>query len=753
MLHICKLLKRMAKNRVTGILNLIDRNKSDVITKQFNQLSKQLKHAKEHILRSYPNETTTLNNFIRDTVSEYCEDLEIKTEKTYRPNEVCLDVKSVINLTNIDIPEDVRLTASFGPKFCFDTDDDLLNNANFLTHTKNSLERGCPIETYCEIYKQISIELSEKYKTFSTNDTWTEFLKYRFLKFRKIHPDILITRSDKGKHTVFVHKDEYHNKMLQLISQQNDYIEIPDIDIEGLQNQNNNFVEELVHMGAIKATERHFYIDKCCNTARMYGLFKIHKESLPLRPITSACSSPGFKLSGFFADMLSRTYDDQGFHVLGSSYIIDDLNKLTIQPDETLVSFDVVSMFTNIAIDKMLHIIRNKADFIHNTYHIPFNTLEKVMIFLLRECAVFTYNKKFYKQRDSLAMGSPLSPILAKILMNDILNHIIPNRIEPKFVALYVDDSLWLLKRNMVSMVLNLLNDYDPRIRFTCERENELFSINFLDITIMRTANNRLITRWYKKPFASLRLINYHSHHDKSCIVQTAVAMVKTIIKLSHPVFFVENRELIKEMLKLNSFPQTHIISIINKYCTYMKGNINSTKYFGKYIPIYYQGSLSTRLKNKLYPLLHGARIVTVPNRNGTKISSQIKSKIRLEDKTNVVLSLTCHCKSKLILRKTGYLLRAKPILDDLKNKYNYTQTGKCNTTHKFGRLSHFQVKNFSMVNNMYHMIAYAHRRKLTDTTFSPPIAQFSKHLKITASSQQRIAKYIFRSTKTISET
>lgn len=730
MVSLCRSLLSLAKSKTKQITESIHHQQLLIIAHE-QKLKKEIRILQQRINNAYKNETQTLNKFVETTLDEFIEIEEQKIELSYRPTNVELDKKSIYNLTNLSIPMDVQLAVSFGPKFCFDDDNNLLSMATFITDTTFQFENSCAAETHMQCYKIISAELTKiSNREMLTADTWLEFLKYRVRKFINQHPDVLITRSDKGKHTIFIFKNDYISKMLNLITANNDYIEIPSIDIEALQNKNNKFIDQLVAGGTISETSSKQYKDFCCNPARMYGLIKVHKNDKPARPITSACDSPGFKLASFFSQLLSNLYNEQGLHLRNSNDIIEKLYSTTIEDDEMLASFDVVSMFTNITIDLMLSIIQQRSDTLRDQYHLDFETFREIMNFLLKECAVFEWNECFFRQNDTLAMGSPLSPILAKILMSEIMNKIITDAIHPKLVSLYVDDSLWILKRNILSDVHGALNNFHPRIQFTYETEND-GRINFLDITIQREEEEKsLITNWYKKPFASSRLLNFYSRHEPNCILQTAIAFIKTILKLSSPCFFQQNKLTILETLRANCFPETVISHLIQKYYTLMTIAAPTIKYPGEYIPIPFKGKLTHRIKKRLSTFLTVGRAVGVPVRSGSRNFSYLKDPIEPRNKTNIIVILTCFCSQKMIVRKTAYLKRAGDILDLLTHNYHVSKKGKCaGPIHRFGKWQYLQIKNYSKMTRMFESLTYAFRIRLIDTKIHPPTYHFASHL------------------------
>ena len=62
-----------------------------------------------------------------------------------------------------------------------------------------------------------------------------------------------------------------------------------------------------------------------------------------------------------------------------------------------------------------------------------------------------------------------------------------------------------------VPRILNLFNNYHERIVFVAELE-EHSKLNFLDITLIKTPSNIIITDWYTKPTWSGRFLNRQSN-------------------------------------------------------------------------------------------------------------------------------------------------------------------------------------------------------------------------------------------------
>jgi hypothetical protein len=95
------------------------------------------------------------------------------------------------------------------------------------------------------------------------------------------------------------------------------------------------------------------------------------------------------------------------------------LKSVKFQNVDTLVSFDVVSLFSNVPVDEGLKIIRNKLHNDNTSAELSVLQFEAI-IELLEVCLRTTYFRaedSFFKQKDGKAMGSTLSPIVSNIFM------------------------------------------------------------------------------------------------------------------------------------------------------------------------------------------------------------------------------------------------------------------------------------------------------------------------------------------------
>ena len=126
----------------------------------------------------------------------------------------------------------------------------------------------------------------------------------------------------------------------------------------------------------------------------------------------------------------------------------------------------------------------------------------------------FTFKGRFYKQQEGAAMGSPISPIVANLYMEDLETKVIQSvQNPPSFWRRFVDDTLTIMKSPQVESFLNHLNSIDHHIQFTKEESRPDGSLPFLDILITPKEDSSLSTTVYRKPTHTDLYLQWDSNH------------------------------------------------------------------------------------------------------------------------------------------------------------------------------------------------------------------------------------------------
>ena len=111
----------------------------------------------------------------------------------------------------------------------------------------------------------------------------------------------------------------------------------------------------------------------------------------------------------------------------------------------------------------------------------------------------------YYQQVFATAMGSPVSAVIANLVMEDVEQRALASApVNPSF-----------LSENEIDVLLQHLNSIEPSIQFTIERETDR-KLVFLDTCVHRTIEGKLETDVYRKPTHTDKYLSFNSHHPKS---------------------------------------------------------------------------------------------------------------------------------------------------------------------------------------------------------------------------------------------
>lgn len=651
--------------------------------------------------------------------SSYLEEIEKKIEIDYRPSDVFFNKDALINMTDLPIPDDIQICLSFGYKFLSPYSCNDKNMHSILAQLDQCIDESIPdlkiLEASIDIYRILSPRSRVQH---DDNKKWLAFIAHRTKAFFKTNPHIFATKSDKGGHTVVISIPDYEARLQSHIREGN-YSLMNQDPLQGLIDEE----KEIIWILSRTKKLNDFLFDNrivlgvafepnTLNLPKFYGLPKIHKKDMPLRPITTTIGSAGYYLAKLFDRMLSFVFPRTDYHIKDTYEFVkfiksirsddilipyDEVDEIPNSPsemnfgevhlkeDDVLVSFDVVSMFTSIPFELVFDIIMSKAEVFQFSFDIDRFLLARLVSFLLKECMVFTALDKIYKQNDGIPMGSCLSPTVARIVMDKVILHLLDRIPQISFIKVFVDDTIAAVHKDCIDLALNALNDFRPnQIKFTLERENDAASINFLNVTLHRK-DTQILTNWFRKSFASGRLLNYYSSHKRTTIIATAVHFIKTVLILSDSIHFQSNKSIVFRTLRDNSFPETTIISLMNEYYTIMKPitkqkdtdeALNSEHHVS-------QENMSTQLRQligradeekkgyKIFPhsicegrrikktiLTHKApRVILADSVKNTKINaiSTRKTITPVGKRNNLILVSRCICKKKYKIVNTKF--------------------------------------------------------------------------------------------------
>ncbi|CAH8682592.1 unnamed protein product [Schistosoma rodhaini] len=237
----------------------------------------------------------------------------------------------------------------------------------------------------------------------------------------------------------FLNRDEYISKVISILNDSTRFI------IDNTQKDLTNATEKrllkkLIELLKKSLIDNHTYNElktKESQLPYLYGLPKIHKTDILMRPIISMTKSPFHKLTRWLTRCLEPIRKKLAPYSLKDSFeFVQKLDNINAS-DKFMVLFDVSSLFTNIPLDETAEILGEYSELLP----LPIHEF-KQLLFLCTKNIQLKFNNVFYRQIDGVAMGCPLGPILADIFMGN-LEHKKPKHAidSTTLYCIYVDDT------------------------------------------------------------------------------------------------------------------------------------------------------------------------------------------------------------------------------------------------------------------------------------------------------------------------
>ena len=179
---------------------------------------------------------------------------------------------------------------------------------------------------------------------------------------------------------------------------------------------------------------------------------------------------------------------------------------------------------------------------------------------------LFQFNGELYEQTDGVAMGSPLGPLLANVVMCHIENQLGQKSMIPSSYRRYVDDTLGTMPNTeSATDFLQVLNSVHPSLSFTMELEHD-DSIPFRG-TVLTGCGGTLTTEVYRKPTDTGLLLHFQSHVDSRYKKDLVNTMVNRGYRLSSTKEgFAKECNKLRTMCSKLRYPKTLVDSTINKF-------------------------------------------------------------------------------------------------------------------------------------------------------------------------------------------
>lgn len=611
-------IKSQAARRTIEIANKIwIKEEIKYLYKKLNDTKSKMKIVFEEIKSQYHNETIEeILQFISDWVRPK---IEKKKETHIKKIKHLIDAQKmnimknnnitevefntgIKNLTEIDFDDNELSLLSKSIKYNLNLDDKLNTIENDLLEVEVAI-RQKEKETQDQLRFNFTHELdkydiSKRNKDKVSQKTKDQLKIVNSITVKLKENEAILTKADKSNTTVVINKNDYDNKVKDFISS-NDF-EILNLDPTTEFTKTTN--EAINKCKSIpKVIKNQIKMIKP-QSPTLRGQPKIHKEEIPIRPIVNFMSAPTYKLCGYLQRKIKRNIiNEHDYSVINTLDLINKIKDKDIPQNSLFLSFDIKNMYTNIPISPTIKILKETLT---QSKTLSKNEIEDIV--KLTKIATsqnyFKFDSSYYIQKEGLAMGSPLSGLLADIYMHNMESKKIINEINPfynkiKYWFRYVDDIICLFEgtEEESKRLLNYINSLSNTIQFSQEiQENK---INFLDVTISKE-NRSHNFEIYRKPTTSDCIIPADSNHPWEQKMSTFHALTNRLINIPmNKSNFIKEKNIIKYLAFKNGYNPRMIENMIKKKQMKKKNKIVTEKQKNDFICVPYNSKFNRAIR------------------------------------------------------------------------------------------------------------------------------------------------------------
>ena len=241
---------------------------------------------------------------------------------------------------------------------------------------------------------------------------WNSYMRLVFLIVIDVSIVVLLFRECS---MVVMDKEDYNSKSEELLHTPTYQILKTDL-TNKIKNKLISLLKTIKAVGGISETTYRKLYPTGATTPKYYGLPKVHKEGTPLRPIVSSIGSATYETAKELSKILKPLVGRSIHHVKNNQEFLKSLQDITIEEDECMMSFDVISLFTSIPIQPTLNIIKKLLEEDTSLHQRTAMTVKHIN-WLLEFCLTntyFSFQGRLYEQERRSSHGVSNQPYCSK---------------------------------------------------------------------------------------------------------------------------------------------------------------------------------------------------------------------------------------------------------------------------------------------------------------------------------------------------
>jgi len=370
--------------------------------------------------------------------------------------------------------------------------------------------------------------------------------------------------------------DYYVNKIETMLSDCDTYSQNITINLENAKLETDTIIKNMHIKNYISNRQKRFLTNFTPKMPVFYGLPKIHKKDIPLRPIVSQIDSPSYKLNKYLDYLLTTAEKEIPYLLQDTTKFLQYLNNIQAinYCKPILFTIDVTSLYTVLPHEMCIKYVAEMysetldkwVNYTPDIKPIDVDSLKIIITTILNQ-TFFQFNNKTYGQKFGITMGAPSSVKLANITLYKHLQKLQASYRDSKPQHLYrlIDDvfGLWLDTKENLLKWFNYLNESHPSIKFTIDYSYT--EIPFLD-TLVYVEDNILKTKLYKKPTDKKQYLHYNSEHPAYMKNSIPFAQALRYRRVTTDNYILdEELKLLNEAFVSRGYPTNKVVEQINK--------------------------------------------------------------------------------------------------------------------------------------------------------------------------------------------